>query len=218
MMTVEEQERLILMTRYEEKARSEGYKYVAGIDEAGRGPLAGPVVAACCMIPSGVYIPGVNDSKLLGARMRSELFDQITQDKRILYGIGLVDISEIDKINIYQATIQAMFSAVSNLQISPDYLLVDGLKLPHPTIPSLQIIKGDRLSQSIAAASILAKVTRDRLMIKYHERWPLYGFDAHKGYGTARHLEAIEKYGPCEELHRKSFEPVKSKFYLLNIP
>jgi ribonuclease HII len=204
-----ERNRLLSLNSYEERARSEGFRFIAGVDEAGRGPLAGPVSAAVCMIPSGIYIPRINDSKLLSEKLRLELFNQITSDERILFHISLVDAAEIDRINIYQATIQAMFTAVSKLKSSPDYLLVDGLKLPHPSIPCLKIIKGDRLSQSIAAASVLAKVTRDRLMAEYHERWPEYGFDKHKGYGTPAHIAAIERYGPCE-CHRRSFEPVKS--------
>ena len=206
-----ELQRLQMMNKFEEQANFQGFNCIAGLDEAGRGPLAGPVLAAVCVIPRGLFIPNVNDSKLLSPKKREELFKRITEDERISYQIGSIDSAEIDRINIYQATIQAMLMAILKLTIQPDYLLVDGLKLPHPTIPCLKIIKGDCLSQSIAAASILAKATRDRLMEEYHERWPVYGFDRHKGYGTPFHIEAIEKHGPCE-IHRASFEPIKSLF------
>ena len=202
-------ERLLIMNKYEEDARAKGFKYIAGIDEAGRGPLAGPVLAAACIIPQGVYLPKVNDSKLITPKVRQELFEYITQDKRIFYGIGLVEVDVIDCINIYQATIKAMLMAIAELKKQPDYLLVDGLNLSHSHIPSLKIIKGDQLSQSIAAASILAKVTRDRLMVEYHKKWSAYGFDQHKGYATEQHLHALKQHGPCE-LHRKTFEPIKT--------
>lgn len=201
-----ELQRLLLLNQYENEARAKGFQLIAGIDEAGRGPLAGPVVAAACIIPQGVFVPQINDSKKLSAKTREVLFDRIIQDQRIIYGIGIVNALEIDRINIYQATIQAMFIAVSQLADTPDCLLVDGMKLPHPTIPCIKIIKGDTLSQSIAAASVLAKVTRDKIMCEYHEKWPQYGFNKHKGYGTAQHLEAISTYGPCD-IHRRSFEP-----------
>lgn len=204
----EEMQRLLALVTFEEAARQKGYTLIAGLDEAGRGPLAGPVVAAACIIPKDIFIPKINDSKQIPPKVRQQLFEILTKDERIIYGIGIIDSKEIDKINIYQATIQAMLLAISQLSVVPDCLLVDGLKLPHPTIPCEKIIKGDSLSQSIAAASILAKVTRDSLMVEYHERWPHYGFNQHKGYSTAQHFEALEKYGPCE-IHRRSFEPVK---------
>lgn len=179
---------------------------IAGIDEAGRGPLAGPVVASACIIPDGIYFPGVNDSKKLLPLKRKLLFEQITSNSQVIYGIGIVSPERIDKINIYRATIQAMLEAVEKLGRQPDYLLVDGLKLPHPTLPSQKIIKGDAKSQSISAASIIAKETRDQLMRGYHLEWPLYGFDEHKGYATSKHLLAIEQHGPCP-IHRKTFSP-----------
>lgn len=205
-----EMERLIVLNKHEEEARSKGFKVIAGIDEAGRGPLAGPVVAAACIIPKGVYLPKINDSKQLTAAVRERLFNIITKNKKIIFGIGIVDSTEIDRINILQATIQAMLMAIEQLDVEPDCLLVDGMALPSSSIPSVKIVQGDALSQSIAAASVLAKVTRDRLMNEFHEKWPHYGFDKNKGYGTSKHLEALDIHGACE-IHRFSFEPIKSK-------
>lgn len=209
-MDVEEKKRLLEMLIYEEIARKEGYRVIAGIDEAGRGPLAGPVVAAACVLPEGLFLPNLNDSKKLTPKIREKLFEQLTKHPGVVYGVGMIEAEEIDQVNIYQATILAMWQAVNKLTVSPDCLLVDGMKLSHPTLYCQKIIKGDQLSQSIAAASIIAKETRDRLMRKHHERWPMYGFDQHKGYGTAHHLEAIQLYGPCL-IHRDSFEPMKSR-------
>ncbi|MEC7839284.1 MAG: ribonuclease HII [Chlamydiota bacterium] len=197
------------LTLYEERAKKEGYKVVAGVDEAGRGPLAGPVVAASCHIPSGVYISGVNDSKKLTPKLREKIFEELKNSPEISYGIGIVDHSEIDEINIYQATIRAMLKAVDSMPLQPDYLLIDGLPLPHLILPSNAIVKGDSKSLSIAAASIIAKETRDQIMIEYHKQFPEYGFDKHKGYATRAHRDAIKKYGPCP-IHRTSFEPIKS--------
>jgi len=208
-MHPEERKRLTTLTMFEKSALKKGYKLVAGIDEVGRGPLAGPVVAAACILPNRLLIEGMDDSKKLTPEKREELFHVLTQNKKVIFGIGIVSPEEIDRINILQATIAAMLMAIANLPVCPDYLLVDGLALPHPDIPALKIINGDELSQSIAAASVLAKVTRDRIMVDYHEQWPEYGFDSHKGYGTSRHVDAIYQYGPCS-IHRKSFEPVKS--------
>lgn len=205
----EELNRLKLLKFHEEQAISNGFKIVAGVDEAGRGPLAGPVVCAACIIPPKVFIPGINDSKLLSPQQRFTLYEQITTHPNIVYAVGIVDVEQIDRVNILQATIQGMIEAVNNLKKKPDYLLVDGLKLPHPSIPGEKIIKGDALSSLIAAASIIAKETRDRIMQKYDEVWPEYKFSKHKGYGTEAHFEAIHKYGPCP-IHRKSFEPIKS--------
>ena len=196
------------MTLHERTAREKGYERVAGIDEAGRGPLAGPVVAAACIIPHGVVIREIDDSKKLTREQREYFFEKITNDSRFVYAVAVVSHTIIDAINIFQATMRAMLEAVAKLTIQPDCLLVDGLKLPHPTIPSQKIIGGDALSQSIAAASILAKVTRDALMRQYHEEFPLYGFDKHKGYATEEHREAIVKHGVCP-IHRRSYEPCK---------
>lgn len=201
-----EQDSYQRLTRYEQRAAA---LPVAGIDEAGRGPLAGPVVAAACILPEGCYLPGLDDSKKLTERRREQLFSVLTEDPRVRYGVGVADAPLIDTVNIFQATIQAMLMAVDELVVQPGYLLVDGLKLPHPTIPGEKIIKGDNLSLSIMAAAIIAKVTRDRLMKAYDQQWPQYGFAKHKGYGTQAHRDAIAEHGPCD-IHRKTFEPIKS--------
>lgn len=205
----EEKLRLQEMLMFEKEAYQQGYRILAGIDEAGRGPLAGPVVAAACILPKGLLIANVNDSKQLTPKTRERLFERLTTDSSIIFGVGIIESEEIDRINIYQATIRAMWQAVDQLATFPDCLLVDGMGLPHPVLPCKKIIKGDQLSQSIAAASIIAKETRDRLMRAYHQQWPLYGFDQHKGYGTAQHLEALDRFGPCP-IHRRSFEPIKT--------
>ena len=195
------------LLHYEKLARKEGFLRVAGVDEAGRGPLAGPVVACACIIPYGVFFPLVNDSKQLSPKLREELFLELTSHPKVEYGIGIVSHEEIDRINIARATEKAMLEACSKLASSPDLLLVDGVKLPHPTVPHKKIIKGDTLSHSIAAASILAKVTRDRIMVELDTLFPGYGFKSHKGYGTEAHLKALSELGPCA-IHRKSFAPV----------
>lgn len=201
--------RLCKLVIYEQEARQQGFRLIAGIDEAGRGPLAGPVVCAACIIPDKTYFDGIDDSKKLTAEEREILYEQITTREGVIYGLGIVSSTEIDRINIFQATIVGMLQAIAGLSIVPDYLLVDGLKLPHPQIPSRKIIKGDAKSQSIAAASILAKVTRDRLMEEMDTYWPLYGFKQHKGYATPQHIKAIENHGPCP-IHRMSFDPLKN--------
>lgn len=202
-----EKKRLKTLMRYEAKARKEGYQVIAGIDEAGRGPLAGPVVAAACIIPLRTVIPFVNDSKQLTAKKRAEIFDFIVNHKKIIWAVGIMSHEVVDEVNIYQATILAMKQAVEKLSLKPDMLLVDGLKLCCGDIPCEKIIKGDAKSHSIAAASIIAKETRDRIMHEYHVQWPEYGFDSHKGYGTEQHHRALEKFGPCP-IHRKSFAPI----------
>jgi ribonuclease HII len=207
----EETLRLQQMVIYEEEVYQQGYRIIAGLDEAGRGPLAGPVVAAACILPRGLLIADVNDSKKLTPKVRKRLFERLTTDPSIIYAVGMIAADEIDRLNIYQATIQAMWKAIDQLATYPDYLLVDGMGLPHPLLPCRKIIKGDQLSQSIAAASIIAKETRDQLMCSYHEQWPLYGFDQHKGYGTSQHLEALERHGPCP-IHRHSFDPIKTRW------
>lgn len=206
----EEKLRLQHMLAYEEEAYQKGYQLIAGIDEAGRGPLAGPVVAAACILPKGLLIPQVNDSKKLTPKVRERLFERLTTDPTILYAVGIIHAPEIDRVNIYQATIQAMWQAVHQLSSFPDCLLVDGMRLPNPPMTCVKIIKGDQLSLSIAAASIIAKETRDRLMREYHQQWPQYGFEQHKGYGTAQHLAALEQHGPCS-IHRYSFDPLKTR-------
>lgn len=199
-----------LITQKRESALIErGYRWIAGVDEAGRGPLAGPVVAAAYIVPIGCCLTGVDDSKKLSRAQRSALFDKLIHHKDAHYGVGVVDVETIDRINILQATILAMQEAIQKLDLIPDYLLVDGLKLPYPGIPSDKVIKGDAEVYSIAAASIIAKETRDRLMEDYDRQWPEYQFAKHKGYGTAQHLKQIKSCGPCP-IHRKTFEPIKS--------
>lgn len=175
---------------------------VAGVDEAGRGPLAGPVVCACCVM-GNKYVDGINDSKKLSENKREILFERII-DGAIVYGVGIVDETEIDEINILRATKKGMEIAINSLSTSPDIVLIDavsGLNVPYPIKP---IVKGDATSYSIAAASIIAKVTRDRIMREYAVKYPEYGFEKHKGYGTAAHIEALKKYGPCD-IHRRTF-------------
>ena len=191
---------------FERDARKSGYFCVAGLDEAGRGPLAGPVAAAAVVLPEGLVIPGLTDSKQVPEKDRQRLFD-IIREKAICFGIGIVDERTIDEVNILQATIIAMERALQQLSPAPDYLLIDALTLPRISLPQHALIKGDCRSHSIAAASILAKVTRDQFMLELHERHPRYNFRRHKGYGTREHLELLRKYGPCEA-HRKTFNPV----------
>lgn len=205
-----EKNRLNKLLKFEKKARLEGFNSIAGVDEAGRGPLAGPVVAAACIMPPDLLIPYIDDSKKLTAEVREDLFVKLTTHPEIRYGVGIMDHLIVDEINIYQASIQAMLAAVSQLEPKPDILFVDGLKLPH-AIPCWKIIGGDALSLSIGAASIIAKVTRDRIMKEMHEQWPQYGFKTNKGYSTEFHLEALDKWGPCP-IHRKSFAPVMGIF------
>ncbi len=203
--------RLKKLTAYEERARSQGYKSIAGVDEAGRGPLAGPVVAAACILPENCYLPGINDSKKLTAEERERLYQMIKENPEILSGVGIVEALIIDQINILQATFQAMVAAVLQLQQKPDYILIDGNQIPKSLQLELScegIVKGDSLSQSIMAAGILAKVTRDKIMLEHDKTWPDYGFKDHKGYGTEKHLEKLRELGPCP-LHRKTYEPVK---------
>lgn len=189
--------------RYEGEARKQGYTAVCGVDEAGRGPLAGPVCAAAVILPAGLVIEGVNDSKKLSEKKREELFPVICE-KALAYGIGWADEREIDEINILQATYRAMKRAVESLPLTADYALIDGNRMPPLAIPGTTIVKGDALSMSIAAASILAKVSRDRVMVQFSREYPQYGFEQHKGYGTAAHVQALREYGPCP-LHRQSF-------------
>ena len=189
--------------RYEGEAREQGYTAVCGVDEAGRGPLAVPVCAAAVILPAGLVIEGVNDSKKLSEKKREELFPVICE-KALAYGIGWADEREIDEINILQATYRAMKRAVESLPLTADYALIDGNRMPPLAIPGTTIVKGDALSMSIAAASILAKVSRDRVMVQFSREYPQYGFEQHKGYGTAAHVQALREYGPCP-LHRQSF-------------
>ena len=201
--------RLHTMTQVESRLSNQGFCRVAGVDEAGRGPLAGPVVAAACILLNGVLFQNLNDSKKLSPKIRDVLFGEITTSSNVIYAIGVIDVEVIDQVNILQATLLAMQMAVKNLKEKADYLLIDGNKAPHFDVPSMTIIKGDNYSLSIAAASILAKVTRDRIMSELDEKWPMYGFKKHKGYGTAEHLKAIDQYGPSLH-HRQSFAPIRN--------
>lgn len=193
------------LLRRERSLRRRGFRAIAGVDEAGRGPLAGPVVAAACIFSSNAPILGVNDSKKLTRQQRQSLHAQLTAHPALHYGVGIIDSEEIDRINIYQATIRAMQVAIAALPIIPDYLLVDGLQLPYPEVPVEKVIGGDGVCYAIAAASIIAKEVRDRLMEEYDGQWPEYGFAQHKGYGTELHRAALQKYGPCP-IHRRSFK------------
>lgn len=192
---------------YEKAAYRKGFSHVAGIDEAGRGPLAGPVLAAAVILPAGLSITGVDDSKKLTPEKREKLFETI-MSQAVAVGVGLQSPADIDRINILQATRCAMLAAVQALSRTPDCLLIDGITRIDSSIPQQTIKKGDSLSLSIAAASIIAKVTRDRLMIEMDAEYPGYGFAGHKGYGSAAHLEAIRRLGPSP-IHRLTFRGVK---------
>lgn len=189
--------------KYEHEAFADGFELVCGVDEAGRGPLAGPVCAAAVILPKDLVIEGLNDSKKLTDKKRRELFPLITE-QAVSYGIAFADEKEIDEINILQATFRAMARAMDALDPKPQLALIDGNRTADFGLPVRTIVKGDSLSASIAAASILAKVTRDRLMEQYAERYSQYGFEVHKGYGTKRHYEALREFGPCE-IHRMTF-------------
>lgn len=202
------QEAPIDLWLYETEAFDAGIRLICGVDEAGRGPLAGPVCAAAVILPPGLEIPGLNDSKKLTDKKRRELYD-IMIEQAVSYGIAFASEQEIDEINILQATFLAMERAIQKLSPQPELALIDGNRAKDFGLPVRTIVKGDSLSASIAAASILAKVTRDRLMEEYDAQYPQYGFAVHKGYGTKRHYEALREYGPCG-IHRQTF---LKKFY-----
>ena len=193
------------MLDFEKKLYEKGYTLIGGIDEVGRGPLVGPVVASCVILPKNFYHVDIKDSKKLTEKKREELYDVI-MDKAVSVGIGIVDSKRIDEINIYEATKEAMLVAINNMKIKPEYLLIDAMKLD-TDIPYEAIIKGDAKSESIAAASIVAKVTRDRMLIELDKEYPMYNFKKNKGYGTKEHIDAINKYGVIDN-HRRSFKPV----------
>jgi len=210
----------INLYRFEEELYDEGFKNICGVDEAGRGPLAGPVVVAACILPPFLRIPGVNDSKQLSEKKREELYKIIVKNA-LAYNVVFINEKIIDELNIYEATKKGMLDAINGLKIEPDYVLIDAMPLSELKTNNKSIIHGDALSASIAAASILAKVSRDHYMEKMDIKYPNYGFKHHKGYGTKMHLEALEKYGPCK-IHRRSFEPVakalqKTKQLSLNL-
>ncbi|OGP87710.1 MAG: ribonuclease HII [Deltaproteobacteria bacterium RBG_16_48_10] len=195
------------MDYFERTYYRRGYCQIAGVDEVGRGPLAGPVVAAAVILPPMGIGPKLFDSKQISSKKREDLYPIILSEA-LGVGIGIIGPEEIDRLNIFQATLEAMALAIQNLPISPDFLLIDGPQGPRLPIPQRPIPKGDQLSNSIAAASIVAKVTRDRMMEAYHPHFPQYNFAKHKGYGTKEHRQAIERFGVCE-LHRKTFRGVK---------
>lgn len=203
-MKEKEIERLNVLKEYENKLHADGLNYIAGIDEAGRGPLAGPVVVGCVIMPKDSFIEGVNDSKKISEKKREKLYEEITNEA-IAWSVGIVNQEEIDEINILNATKKALTMAIKELKIKPERILVDALEhIDTCGIPYTSIIKGDAKNYSIAAASIIAKVTRDRIMYEWDEIYPQYGFASHKGYGTAKHIQAIKENGICM-LHRKSF-------------
>lgn len=187
----------------ENEYREKGFNIICGVDEAGRGPLAGPVYAAAVILPSNCVIEGLNDSKKLTEKKREALFDEI-KEKALAYGIASADEKEIDEINILNATFLAMKRAIASLSVRPDLALIDGNQKPHTDIEEVTVIKGDAKSMSIAAASVLAKVSRDRFMLEMAEKYPQYEFARHKGYGTKLHYEKIAQYGVCD-IHRRTF-------------
>ena len=190
----------------EKEALQKGYKYVCGVDEAGRGPLAGPVCAAAVILKEDTVIEGLNDSKKISEKKREALFDVI-KENAVAYCIAYGTVEEIETVNILEATKLAMYQAIDNSKIKPEHVLIDAMKLENLDMPSTSIIKGDAKSISIAAASVIAKVTRDRMMLELDSKYPMYGFKKHKGYPTKQHVEAIEKYGILDS-HRKTFKPV----------
>lgn len=202
-MKEKEEERLKHMLEIEDSLYQRGYKLVCGVDEAGRGPLCGPVVAAAVILNKDEMIEGVNDSKKLSEKKRENLYDIIIK-KAIAVGVGISDVDIIEDINILNATKLAMKQAINNLKINPDFVLIDGNQMIDIDIDAQTVVSGDAKSESIAAASIIAKVTRDRLLKDYDKKYPEYGFAKHKGYGTKAHIEAIKKYG-LTPIHRKSF-------------
>ena len=194
---------------FEKKLITSGHEIIAGVDEAGRGPLAGPVVAAAVILPRNFESVELDDSKKLSSARREKIYNNITSPhSNVIYAYSVVDEEQIDTLNILRATHKAMAQAVLNLSIKPSFVIIDGMPVKDFPLPNDSIVKGDSKSLSIAAASIIAKVERDKLMLKYSKLYPDYKFEKHKGYGTKVHLEALDKFGPCK-IHRKSFAPVK---------
>lgn len=202
-MNLQEEGRLSDMLLYEKGAKAMGYKLVCGVDEAGRGPLAGNVFAAACILPEDYFPEGLNDSKKISPKKRDYFYDDIIKNA-ISYGIGMSTVNEIDNINIRNATYLAMRRAIENLLVTPDYALIDGENINGLDTPHMCVIKGDSKCLCVAAASILAKVSRDRYMIELSDKYPDYNFSKHKGYGTKEHCEKILQFGPCE-IHRRTF-------------
>lgn len=205
---MKEHQRVANLYTFENECRANGYKLIAGVDEVGRGPLAGPVVVASVMLPKNFFIEKINDSKKLSEATREKIYD-IIMENAIAVNRAIIDEKTIDRVNIYQAAMNGMYEAIYGLNPKPDAVLIDAMPLESLDIYHQSIIKGDAKSASIAAASIVAKVERDRMMNEFDKIYPQYGFAKNKGYGTSEHLEALRKYGPCE-IHRKSFEPIKS--------
>lgn len=197
------------MLDLEQEYYSEKVKVIVGVDEAGRGPLCGPVVAAACILPKGYHNEHINDSKKLTEKKREIAYQEIINDA-LAYGVGIVDAKRIDEINIYQATKEAMSKAINQINISYDLILTDAMKLENQKVEVVPIIKGDAKAESIAAASIIAKVTRDHMLEEIDKKYPQYGFISHKGYGTKKHIEAIKKFGIIKGFHRETYEPIKS--------
>ena len=197
------------MLDFEEQFYNEKIKVIVGVDEAGRGPLCGPVVAAACILPRTYINEKINDSKKLSEKKREQLYDEIINNA-LSYGVGIVDSKRIDEINIYEATKEAMHLAISQLKIDYDLILTDAMKLKDEKVDVIDIIKGDAKCQCIAAASIIAKVTRDRILLDMDQKHPEYGFKSHKGYGTKKHVEAIKEHGIIDGFYRETYEPIKS--------
>lgn len=197
------------MLNFEENYYTEKIRIIVGVDEAGRGPLCGPVVAACCILPRDYKNEHINDSKKLSEKKREIAYKEIIENA-LDYGIGIVDAKRIDEINIYEATKEAMHIAISKLKIPYDLILTDAMKLQNEKVEVIPLIKGDAKCECIAAASIIAKVTRDHILNEYDEKYPQYRFKSHKGYGTKKHIEAIKQYGIIKDFHRESYEPIKS--------
>ena len=203
-----EQQRIHRLYEQERLLSSCGYNLIVGVDEAGRGPLAGPVVVGAVILPLGCNLPRINDSKKLSAKQREQLY-KIIKEVAIAAHHVVIDTATIDTLNIYQATILGMYRVIQKFNPQPEAALIDAVPLPDLTMPSVSLIGGDGISASIGAASIIAKVERDRIMLELDEQFPQYGFAKHKGYGTAEHMTALQKFGPCP-MHRQSFEPIKS--------
>ena len=197
---------MIDLLKYEKELYDKGIKLICGVDEVGRGPLVGPVVACACILPVNYHLDGLNDSKKLTEKKREKLYPILIKDA-ISYGIGIIDHKKIDEVNIYEASKLAMLEAISKLEVKPEHVLIDAMKLDLD-IPSTSIIHGDALSLSIAAASVIAKVTRDHMMMELDKKYPMYGFAEHKGYPTKKHLEALKKYGPLDN-YRFTYRPVR---------
>lgn len=200
--------RVMNLYRYERSLHAKGFKLVAGVDEAGRGPLAGPVAIGAVILPLNCHIPLLNDSKKLSPKQRDDLYYSI-KEIALAVSVSIISVEEIDSMNIYQATVHGMYQALAGLSPAPDAVLIDAVPLPQLASYSQSLIGGDAISASIAAASIIAKVERDKIMDEFDVLYPTYGFSRHKGYATSEHLQALQTYGPCP-IHRRSFEPIKS--------